>query len=415
MKKLTSDILNWRKVIWLNFGIENKYSSHNSFPWINQTTIHDGSGLDQICLLMAKKDDHVYVRGEIPDFVLEGYTRAGITLPHIHVLSSFDRTAYTTDLLAEEYYTQIKSLDDYKLVPFGTTQVEENFAESMGKAYFGLNAKSAECLNSKIYLRTYANKKLIACPFGCIAETYQEANRFVTRYITQFPLIIKTEYGSSGTGIFTVHTVKEWVFLYKHLQKLPNTIPLLIERFYYRRDSFNYQLLAVNKNVYLISIKKQQVNRSLSYIGCDWPDHSPELKHAEFQHAVEAMKSLLLQHSRDALINIDGIIDNEGVLFPAIDLNARFSLTSYFTLSQAIQDSSYQCFRFRYYPYNTVNTGRIVEITKGYRFGKHSEAILLCCCKEPTKSSVGRIGVLYASNHEETMNALEKKFLELVE
>lgn len=416
MEQLLSEVNSWHKITWVNFGLENQYKNALAFPWIDKKAFYNGKGLEQICLLMSQNEDHVYMNGSVPDFVLEGYRSAGFALPHMHNLCDDDRTvAYSTDLLDGKFRDQIALLENYILMPFGITHKESSFAAETNQPSFGLDAANSEKLNSKIGLRQFALQHNIPCPFGLIAYNYNDAENFINQYIQRFQIVVKLNYGSSGTGVFVIRHFKEWKFLRRQLAKLKENTPLLIEKLYPVSDSFNYQLLAVNNKVELISFKHQNINNSLCYTGCDWEKNQIAIVEPTFHAAVETMKDLLLAHCKSGLINIDGIIDTDNRIFPAIDLNARFSLTSYFTLSHKLQASFYTYFRFRYYAYRSESREALIKIAKTYTFEKSEHAVFICCCYESSEISSGRVGILYCATDKISLNHLEKQTLAVLE
>ena len=413
MDALIDKVLNFNKILWLNFGCETRYDSFNSFPWIDPGSLFDGKGLDQICLLMASKDDYFFVRRNIPRFVREGYLEAGFQLPHISIFDKDNEGIYATDLL-KNWSINLKLLSNYTLFPFGISKTEEEFANKVNLPYFGISSEISQILNSKINLRKVVIDANIPVPEGYIAYTNSDADLYIKSNIHNYPMLLKTEYGASGIGIFSINSLNDWLFIKKRIERRKIS-PLLIERRYDVAYSFNYQILSFSGVTKIVSIKKQVVNKNLGFIGCDWSKEIIDYSSAALKDSTNLIIAILKRYSIEGIVNVDGFVSVNGDIFPIIDLNARFSLTSYFTFSKVLQNSPYNFFRFRYYSYFSESEGRLLDLIHKYRFLKSSPAIFVCCCDLPPNQKTGRIGILFLAWHEAgELDEIEDLFLRIL-
>lgn len=340
--------------IWIfNIGIEKKWGSDN----LVRDPIEDRlvNKIEQIMLLLAESKDLVIFREYPEQSCLDYLNRLGIVSPTIMVCNLKDDSQVITDLILQDVMLlkklkRICQNEECILTPYALTNAEVELASILHCTIISAKADVVCKINSKIFAKKFS----AACGFnilkGKICSSKEEVNAtyLELKEIGFSKVVIKQEYGASGKGLYVFES---WERLEKYLKhvfyrnKKENSSDLIIEGWYDTKTDINYQFyISREGNVENFTITEQEVKGTV-YIGTKYAGETQWYFKYYFEFA-QIIGKKLFEFGYWGPISIDSMISN-GVIYPIIEINGRFSLSSYLTvLPQKLQITKY---RSRYY------------------------------------------------------------------
>jgi hypothetical protein len=331
------------KLIWItNFDAERFWAHPGSLrlPALSQAS--DAAivnRLEEIALFLAERPDVVILRhASDPAFI--DYI-ASLGLMPAQVLSSeaidpftpITQTILQNVELCDELARWAQKGGEFYLLPYATTHLEE---EVTGRtAIAGLGASAAVCrkVNSKIYSRKISRELgLNMVPGGeCesiedIEAVYQELNK------TSPVLVIKESMGVSGRGLYLIDSAAKMQSLLAMLirrRKPDSQVEFVFENWIDKARDINYQIFIAPSGQVRLWSMKEAVTRNGVHMGHRWPPLLTREQYECYQKAAEAIGARLYMDGFTGIAGIDSIIDRKGTVYPVLEINARFNMSTY--------------------------------------------------------------------------------------
>lgn len=398
-------------IYWFNIGCENYWDDNvNILQRVNNNSSQRSVlEMEQMCTMFAEKQDYVILRYQPDQMVLQAIYNLKSYLPEIIVLDGEEDI--TKVLIQDEKIAakieQLKESFEVILVPYAVTEYEIEFSKKVNCKLFGSSADITKMLNSKIVARGIAEELHFPVTNARVCSNLEELNEFAMKNFEEDNMIVvKSQYGSSAKGMMILKSKREYEYLYKRLKKKfeSQSTQLLVETWYQNVVDMNYQLIIYEDGkVEYIEPKKQFVKNGI-YIGSDMNAHLlTEEQKENYKEYAQILAKKLFDMGYRGVASIDSIITETGLIFPIIEINARFSLSTYISKipHEFSQDVS---FRFKYYNLRDESDNmkvRAMQKLFGYHKKRESGVIVYVFTPAIKGQQYGRSFILYIGKPEE--------------
>ncbi|GAB3976126.1 ATP-grasp domain-containing protein [Actinoallomurus acanthiterrae] len=296
--------------------------------------------MEELGVLLAGPDDHIVAK-YAPD---PGYLRyldgdLGIGLPAVLVP---ERTAEGRST-AEDLLDSPRALDRLtrlgrrgtRLMPMGTSEYEEKLAVAAQVRLAVPDAATFESVNSKIYSRRVTEELGLPAVPGWCCETLGELRHALTQAAgVQGPVVVKDAYGVSGKGLVVLDSVAKTDRLSRMLERRAartgdDRLALVVEHWIPRRFDLNYQITIDRRGDVRLDFVKQALTERGVHQGHLMPADLGADQHALLRHAAAEVGGRLAADGFFGVAGIDAIVATDGRLYPVLEINARFNMSTY--------------------------------------------------------------------------------------
>ncbi|WP_159882661.1 preATP grasp domain-containing protein [Paenibacillus puerhi] len=225
-------------------------------------------------------------------------------------------------------------------VPYAVTRLEERIAEECGLTLVGAPAGVNAAVNDKIGNRRIAEALGLPVSQGkvCLstAEIRDEYERLTER--EQFGMVIvKEPHGASGKGLYRVDSAEKLAPLLSRLARFSRgreDAQWLVEGWYPTQADISFQLYVSPQGEAQVFSIKRQVLRDTVYIGSAMPaDLDERTLSAYREYGVLIGKHLYEEYGYTGVAGVDSIITKDGTIIPVIEINGRFTLSTYLSFA----------------------------------------------------------------------------------
>ena len=298
--------------------------------------------MEELALLLVSPKDLVVLKAPLdPTFEnyvskIKGFNAQVTSIPKNQ--ADLDITANI--LASPEGIETVRNLagPNVYLLPFGVSSQEEKLAELTGIPLAGCSSIVARKVNSKIFSRELNEALGVKqIPGKCcrtLAELEVAYRELAPTLHERGKIVIKEALGVSGKGIFVVETPKKFETLLKLLKrkiKNPETdpLPLVIEEWVEKAFDFNYQFVIGKDGEVVFDFVKRALTDRGVHQGHLIPSGLSEEHQKELESLSEQIGKYLFNEGYFGVVGIDGILAANGVLYPNLEINARFNMSSY--------------------------------------------------------------------------------------
>ncbi|MED4256813.1 ATP-grasp domain-containing protein, partial [Priestia megaterium] len=143
-------------------------------------------------------------------------------------------------------------------------------------------------------------------------------------------MVIKLPYGSSGKGLKIINNEVQFQRLVNYLKRhCKEKVFLLIEGWHNIKRSLNSQFIIGNYETKLLSITEQIINSDGVYFGTNYTPHYKDELLKNYKKQVYEISNLIQDLGYRGIIGIDSIQDQDNIIYPTIEINARFTQVTY--------------------------------------------------------------------------------------
>lgn len=337
IKRLENILSNDRTYIWIcNLGVENLWD--NSFDYYVNSNLFLNN-IEELSFLLAKRQDYVVLRKEPEMSYINTLRDLGFPVSQYIVLNTYNYSMIS-DLITKNSKS---NRSDYCLIAYAADEKIKEYADLNGYSCLYYN-NNLQFKNNKIHIRDLLISNGINYPESFIVEDLEqlEKNFDKLRKLGFERAILKKPYGASGKGSFVIDDKKQINSCYKYYMKKSNT-PVILEGFYENASNFNYQIYINEDGKIDLFFISDQIIRQLVYSGSFFPTRLDEKYTELITESAECIGEILYNDGIKGIVGIDGFIANDEI-FPAVDINVRFTMSTYFTKLQSIfgNDLKYQ-------------------------------------------------------------------------
>ncbi len=426
-------------IVWLcNIGAE-KYWSNLSAGVVNRQEDIAVNRMEEMNLLICREQDIIILR-EMPDEdYLSNLRKMGFSIPTILSPENADLLTPISELVLrdEGLLNKLKEAaeknNDLYFNPYGVTHLEEEIAQKTGMRIMGAPSHINAKINDKIFNREISEKLGLTVCEGRVCNSADEIREEYERLTNNKPIfskvIIKEPKGASGKGLYIVDSKEKLESSLRMIARFSRgrtDSKWLVEGWYNKKGDINYQLyVSPDGEVDVFSIKEQLL-RDTVYIGSKMP---PELEQGVLDSYVEYGQKIgryLYETGFTGVAGIDSIITEQDVCIPIIEINGRFTLSTYISfVNQILKDKKILSRYFRLTPEKTVNytdicsklenEGLLINSDNKEGIFVYTSGTLPYKLHEGTDGSVGRVFTLIVSDSWENVNVLNSKLEKIME
>lgn len=328
-------------IVWmLNIGAE-KYWHPTSRGVVDPSEDRIVGRIEEMNLLICRPQDVLILR-ELPDpNFLKALREWGFAIPTIITPANKDPFTPISELVLKDHrlmheLRRIAAAGSVRFVPYAVTLLEEEIAEACGLIIPHASAQASAAINDKIANRAIAASLGFPVCTGRVCRTVDEiADNYAE--LTQHPpyfrqVIVKEPYGASGKGLYLISSPKQLASLLPRLSRMARTNPnarWLVEGWHEKSTDVNYQIyISPAGSVSLFSIKRQLL-RDTVYVGSKIPVELDDVVERAYAQYGQQIGKYLFEHGYAGVAGIDSIISADGTIVPIIEINGRFTLSTY--------------------------------------------------------------------------------------
>jgi len=385
--------------------------------------------LEEMALLLAGEPDHVILR-EQPDPDFMAYlSELGFVLPSVISIDGEDRTLPVSELIlsTDSFVTRLKELAQrhpgLHILPFGKTRLEEEIGQRAGIQVAGAPAQLLETVNSKLYSRQISAELGLSTIPGVSCATFEALEHASVEMSNYFPnrLVLKEAMGVSGKGLIVLESQERLERALTMLRrKVKPGVPcrFVLEKWIDKLTDINYQILITPDGGVRLLCIKEAVTRHGVHMGHYSPSLLTPRQREDYETAAAALGKRLFQNGFVGIAGIDSIIDQHGDVYPALEINARFNMSTYqLALDQMVPPQSTTV--VKHYPLvigGRVPFSRLRAALEPVLFGidGRSEGVGIMCfgtvnCNVPTadSSAKGRLYVFLTTKERSAIEQLD--------
>lgn len=391
--------------IWIcNIGAEKSWHPNNDIT-LNLSNKDFINRIGEINLLLCKKQDYMILPQKTCGIFFNKAKEWGIEQPMIITPQLSNPSLSLTQLILKdrELLTMLKEIGKSNafLIPYAVTNEIEKIAEICNLKVIGACSNIARKINDKVFIREVSNKLCFPNIEGEIITTEEKLNYLCNHLDKNAKYVIKYPYGASGEGIFIIKNYNQIKAIQLFLKRRHIGYPLILERWYESKRDINYQIyISSSGDIKLFSIK-EQLTKGVIYYGSNYPVKLSTRISSEYINYAEKIGKYLFGLGYYGVLSIDSIIIQEDIVIPLVDVNARFSLSTYFSF---LADNSYNM-SFRQYDIYVDHCYSYEEIVEIFESCCINTKILVCApslltmqSKRTNNKYFGRVMILAKSD-----------------
>ena len=217
-------------------------------------------------------------------------------------------------------------------------------------------------------------------------------------------IVIKDAYGSSGKGLYIIDSEKAMDFFSQILLRKKNSgkyISVIVEKWYNTKANISFTIFIREDGTIVYIPPKKQILKGVIYRGCEFPiDHILNRTQLDFyEKSANLLGRNLYKRGYRGVATIDSIVTNDNTVFPMIEINGRFGMTTYISFTPAWMKNA-RFFASRYYNVNmnSIPQKIINNLQKNNYTPEKGEGIIVYSYAAKINALPGRIFILYAYN-----------------
>lgn len=299
--------------------------------------------MEELGLFLAGKNDFVVLKGN-PDQAYIRYVQGnGFELPTIIVVEENDPKQNITEniLNCKRTLKQLSSLatqEQVYLMPFGVSAKEELLSKLTGIPLAVPNSETFKKVNNKIFSRELNDKLGIKQIRGFNCSSIEELQMaFVQlRDVLQRngKLVLKDALGVSGKGIVVIDSERKFERCLSMLQKgsragQKKALQYVLEEWIDKVSDLNYQLFISKEGTVTFQFVKEALVKNGVHQGHLMPSTLSKEQIEELQEVGGKLGRALYEAGYYGIVGIDAILDKEGLIWPNLEINARFNMSTY--------------------------------------------------------------------------------------
>lgn len=308
--------------VWFyNINQEQAWNQVKAFPSISDNQ-QDNLMIqqEQQLLLIANPRDTVLIRQDINAEFLSYLRTNGIQLPTIVKIE--DSHSIPRDILQS----------DTMFVPYIVTNELYQLSLARNFPLFGCKSELVKRVNDKFYCRQMIKSLGLQTTAGYFCNNLDELFSAFEMLLKQGfnKVVIKVPYGSSGKGLKTFEDQRKFNSYINFLKRRGHSnFSLLIEGWHQVDRNINAQPLIDDKTVRILSITEQLIDKNGMYLGTNFSSKFSESVLNNYRRDLTKIGEHLQSEGYKGIAGIDSIIDKDGILYPAVEINGRFTQVTY--------------------------------------------------------------------------------------
>jgi hypothetical protein len=296
--------------------------------------------MEELGALLAGPGDFLLLKQPLD----EGYRRylesLGLALPTVLVPENVLGGRSTTEdaLDSPRLLGALAALGDARLMPMGTSELEEKLAAESGLALAVPDAAAFERVNGKTYSRRITAEAGLRPVPGHSCSTVDELASVLDVYAPDVDsglrVVVKDSFGVSGKGLLVLDSRAKLDGLLRMCRRRAqrsgdHRMDVVVEEWLPKQFDLNYQLTIGRDGQVTLDFVKRALTERGVHKGHLMPLELGPARTAELAHAAEVIGARLFADGYTGIAGIDAILGADGTLYPVLEINARLNMASY--------------------------------------------------------------------------------------
>ncbi|RCW43493.1 peptide ligase PGM1-related protein [Paenibacillus prosopidis] len=224
--------------------------------------------------------------------------------------------------------------NDTVFVPYAVTNREQMIAAASGLRLIGGPAEASAVINDKVHSRELAARLGLRVTSGRICSSADEMMEayYALRFEGYRKVVLKQPYNASGKGMFVADSedrFSAWVRRMERMAKRSGETRWLVEGWLEPREDWNAQLwIGPSGETELFSVTRQLVNGTV-YNGSEFATAADEAELVGYHSSILRVGQELARLGYVGVAGIDSIRTEFGGWIPVVEINGRFTLSTY--------------------------------------------------------------------------------------
>jgi Phosphoribosylglycinamide synthetase, ATP-grasp (A) domain len=400
-------------VHWMDIGIEEVWQESYATPLPSFAKHYDTKvfDTDRLGIFWGRPRDTVILRKAPPREWLEHLERSGVSIPAIVSLDT-EITQFTEDHL-NFVPRMLGTRFQPKLFPYAVTDAAYQISQRSGATLLGSAPAFTKEMSSKVKQRQVLSEAGIPTPFFKVFTSYDELGDYLrgADRAREEIYVLKYPYGASGMGMFILDSVEKAQYLERRLKTAregPAGTALILERWHQTKADVSYQLVLQDNHPARVGCIRSQLLSGGVFQGFRYPALLTDDEAEKLRGLAEQVAEELARLGARAIVNIDAIVTRDAEVYPAIDINLRFSLATYFHpyLERLPPE---RCVKVRYYDLQVESVGDLVRVTESMPMNEGAKTIV-ASCSDACAKGLRRVFMLFEADTHARVDAIEESW-----
>lgn len=298
--------------------------------------------MEELGVLLAGADDVLVLKRPLDEGYRSYLSDLGLPVPTVLIpeRATPDRPTAADALDSSALRSRLAALaaDGARMLPMGTSRLEQELAESCGLPLAVPDAATFERVNSKIYGRRLTEAAgLRAVPGDCcetVAEFAEVLRRRCAELGAEDRIVVKDAYGVSGKGLLVLDDPARANRLLRMVQRRAqrtgdSRLEVVVESWIPKRCDLNFQVTIADDGRTSLDFVKQAITENGVHKGHLMPAELTAPQYAQIEHAAHAVGRHLHADGFRGVAGVDAIVGRDETVYPVLEINARLNMSTY--------------------------------------------------------------------------------------
>jgi D-alanine-D-alanine ligase-like ATP-grasp enzyme len=292
--------------------------------------------MEEMGVLLAEGSDIVLLKSPM-DSAYAGYLRAidASAGEVVAVENSLPSRTITEDALeSPQTLDFLRGLADGHtyLMPMGISAAEEQLSPAVGLPLAGPPAEVCKRVNGKMYSRRLVDSLGLTAVPGMVCERVAElAGAIQAQRARGGRVVVKESLGVSGRGMVVLQDMAAADRLLRVIGRRGQQarIDMVVESWIEGATDLNYQFLVSRSGQVWFGAVKEAILHNNVHQGHRFPVPLSEEHLAALQESASLIGRALHADGYYGMVGVDAMIGPDGTLYPCLEINARFNMSTY--------------------------------------------------------------------------------------
>ncbi|MEE1838761.1 ATP-grasp domain-containing protein [Streptomyces sp. NPDC088190] len=218
------------------------------------------------------------------------------------------------------------------LMPMGISTAEEELSDSVGLPLAGPRAEICKRVNGKIYSRRLVDSLGLTAVPGTVCERVSDlADAIEAQGARRGRAVVKESLGVSGRGMVVLRDRNAAGRLLRLIGRRGQQarVDMVVESWIEDVTDLNYQFLVSRSGVVRFETVKESVLHNNVHQGHRFPVQISDEHLATLHESAQLIGRALYADGYYGVVGVDAMIGPDGTLYPCLEINARFNMSTY--------------------------------------------------------------------------------------
>lgn len=289
--------------------------------------------MEELGLLLADRHDVVVLKSVVDADYRSYLESLGFELPQTLVVDSNDPEATVTQdaVRSPALLAALSAMNDGRtyLCPLGVSDVEQQLSELSGLPLATPSPEVCRSVNSKVYSRELCRDLGLCTIPGRIVRSADDLAQAIEAHRHSGICTVKEPLGVSGRGQVVIRNERQANSLVRMLHRSRGAVEFVVEEWIQDAIDVNYQILVSRQGAVSIHAIKEAIVTDGVHRGHRFPAQLTPEQREILVSAGHAIGARLFADGYFGVAGIDALIAADGTVYPCLEINARFNMSTY--------------------------------------------------------------------------------------